>query len=199
MPVPQQECKCISECYDLASQVTEDQLRAIFLRFGEIVYVKIPAGKGCGFVQFMGRPNAEAAMLAMNGQVLLPCPMHRRHWCPQGQLHLIAQRSYRFCKDLCLCVADLIFVVVSADGGGNLDSDQLGPILGQSPYPIAGGRGNASRFSADGEWRVWVPDYLWRPHRRLCHSTLRHRPQRSLRRFPFFPIHNAGMARTQQV
>ncbi len=50
-------------------QVTEDQLRAIFQRFGEIVYVKIPAGKGCGFVQFMGRPNAEAAMLAMNGQV----------------------------------------------------------------------------------------------------------------------------------
>jgi RNA recognition motif-containing protein len=52
-----------------ARQVTEDQLRAIFQRFGEIVYVKIPAGKGCGFVQFMGRPNAEAAMLAMNGQV----------------------------------------------------------------------------------------------------------------------------------
>lgn len=50
--------------------MTEDQLRAIFQRFGEIVYVKIPAGKGCGFVQFMGRPNAEAAMLAMNGQVL---------------------------------------------------------------------------------------------------------------------------------
>lgn len=50
-------------------QVTEDQLRAIFHRFGEIVYVKIPAGKGCGFVQFMGRANAEAAMLAMNGQV----------------------------------------------------------------------------------------------------------------------------------
>jgi RNA recognition motif-containing protein len=54
-----------------ARQVTEDQLRAIFQRFGEIVYVKIPAGKGCGFVQFMGRPNAEAAMLAMNGQVHL--------------------------------------------------------------------------------------------------------------------------------
>lgn len=53
----------------LLEQVTEDQLRAIFHRFGEIVYVKIPAGKGCGFVQFMGRTNAEAAMLAMNGQV----------------------------------------------------------------------------------------------------------------------------------
>jgi RNA recognition motif-containing protein len=58
--------------YACTHQVTEDQLRAIFQRFGEIVYVKIPAGKGCGFVQFMGRPNAEAAMLAMNGQVQFP-------------------------------------------------------------------------------------------------------------------------------
>lgn len=54
----------------LSAAVTEDQLRAIFHRFGEIVYVKIPAGKGCGFVQFMGRANAEAAMLAMNGQMV---------------------------------------------------------------------------------------------------------------------------------
>ena len=51
------------------AQVTEQQLRAIFQPFGEIVYVKIPSGKGCGFVQFTQRSNAETAMLQLNGQV----------------------------------------------------------------------------------------------------------------------------------
>ena len=38
-------------------------------RFGDIIYVKIPAGKGCGFVQFVLRTAAERAMTTMNGQV----------------------------------------------------------------------------------------------------------------------------------
>lgn len=54
----------------LSSQVSEDQLRAVFSRFGDIIYVKIPQGKGCGFVQFVLRTSAEQAMAAMNGQVL---------------------------------------------------------------------------------------------------------------------------------
>ncbi|KAI8475968.1 MAG: hypothetical protein J3K34DRAFT_516890 [Monoraphidium minutum] len=54
----------------LSAGVAEDQLRAIFGRFGEIVYTKIPAGKGCGFVQFVERPAAEMAMAALNGQVI---------------------------------------------------------------------------------------------------------------------------------
>lgn len=54
----------------LSSQVSEDQLRALFSRFGDIIYVKIPAGKGCGFVQFVLRTSAERAMTAMNGSVL---------------------------------------------------------------------------------------------------------------------------------
>lgn len=32
--------------------VTEEELKQTFLQFGDIGYVKIPAGKGCGFVQF---------------------------------------------------------------------------------------------------------------------------------------------------
>lgn len=54
----------------LSGGVTEDQLRAAFARFGDIIYVKIPAGKGCGFVQFVLRTAAERAMATMNGQVL---------------------------------------------------------------------------------------------------------------------------------
>lgn len=54
----------------LSPVITEDQLRALFNRFGDIIYVKIPQGKGCGFVQFVLRTSAENAMAAMQSQVL---------------------------------------------------------------------------------------------------------------------------------
>lgn len=37
------------------ASVTEDELRAVFASYGELVYVKIPLGKNCGFVQFVSR------------------------------------------------------------------------------------------------------------------------------------------------
>jgi RNA recognition motif-containing protein len=54
----------------LSSQIVEEQLRAVFSQFGDIIYVKIPQGKGCGFVQFVLRASAEQAMAAMNGRIL---------------------------------------------------------------------------------------------------------------------------------
>lgn len=54
----------------LSAGVSEEQLRSIFGRFGDIVYTKIPQGKGCGFVQFVDRRAAEIAMAEMNGQVI---------------------------------------------------------------------------------------------------------------------------------
>jgi RNA recognition motif-containing protein len=51
--------------YDLDSQ--SDLLCSYFQPYGMITYVKIPPGKGCGFVQFAERPAAEAAMGALNG------------------------------------------------------------------------------------------------------------------------------------
>eukprot|EP00879_Flechtneria_rotunda_P012086 GHRR01012621.1.p1 GENE.GHRR01012621.1~~GHRR01012621.1.p1 ORF type:complete len:327 (+),score=151.56 GHRR01012621.1:167-1147(+) len=54
----------------LSAGVTEEQLRAIFMRYGDVVYTKIPQGKGCGFVQFVNRNDAEVAMAEMNGQVV---------------------------------------------------------------------------------------------------------------------------------
>ena len=38
-------------------------------RFGDMVYVKVPQGKGCGFVQYVERRSAEQALAAMHGQV----------------------------------------------------------------------------------------------------------------------------------
>lgn len=51
----------------LSSPVTEDELRSCFAPFGEIVYVKIPPNKGCGFVQYVSRQSAELAIEQMNG------------------------------------------------------------------------------------------------------------------------------------
>lgn len=39
----------------LDSSVSEEDLRQPFAKFGEIVSVKIPIGKGCGFIQFVNR------------------------------------------------------------------------------------------------------------------------------------------------
>ncbi|RCH93257.1 hypothetical protein CU097_012898 [Rhizopus azygosporus] len=51
----------------LSVPITEDQLRQYFTPFGVIVYVKIPQGKGCGFVQYTTRSSAELAIQQMNG------------------------------------------------------------------------------------------------------------------------------------
>ncbi|XP_077253938.1 polyadenylate-binding protein RBP45-like isoform X2 [Tasmannia lanceolata] len=54
----------------LDSNVTEDHLRQVFSQFGELVHVKIPVGKRCGFVQFANRACAEEALLMLNGTPL---------------------------------------------------------------------------------------------------------------------------------
>ncbi|CEP62349.1 Nam8p LALA0_S05e03664g [Lachancea lanzarotensis] len=51
----------------LSALVTEEELRAYFQPFGSIVYVKIPVGKGCGFVQYVDRLSAETAISRMQG------------------------------------------------------------------------------------------------------------------------------------
>ncbi|XP_021592532.1 polyadenylate-binding protein RBP47B' isoform X2 [Manihot esculenta] len=55
---------------NLDPNATEEELRQTFLQFGEIVYVKIPAGRGCGFVQFGTRASAEEAIQRMQGHVI---------------------------------------------------------------------------------------------------------------------------------
>ncbi|XP_042378389.1 polyadenylate-binding protein RBP45-like isoform X1 [Zingiber officinale] len=54
----------------LDSNVTDDILRQVFGQYGEIVYVKIPVGKRCGFVQFSNRSSAESALSSLNGTQL---------------------------------------------------------------------------------------------------------------------------------
>lgn len=40
---------------NLDANVTDDHLRQVFGQYGELVHVKIPVGKRCGFVQFSDR------------------------------------------------------------------------------------------------------------------------------------------------
>ncbi|KAI8814760.1 hypothetical protein BJ742DRAFT_653864, partial [Cladochytrium replicatum] len=54
----------------LSATVFEDELRSYFAPFGEITYVKIPNGKGCGFVQYLHRQSAEMAILQMQNAVI---------------------------------------------------------------------------------------------------------------------------------
>ncbi|PON46853.1 Splicing factor-like protein [Parasponia andersonii] len=54
----------------LDPNVTDEDLRQPFSQYGEIVSVKIPTGKGCGFVQFANRNNADEALQKLNGTVI---------------------------------------------------------------------------------------------------------------------------------
>ncbi|CAK5261834.1 unnamed protein product [Mycena citricolor] len=54
----------------LSSLIREDALRALFAQFGEIHYVRIPAGKHCGFVQFVRKTDAVRAIDHMHGLVV---------------------------------------------------------------------------------------------------------------------------------
>ncbi|GER49873.1 polyadenylate-binding protein RBP47 [Striga asiatica] len=54
----------------LDSDVSDEELRGSFIAFGEVISVKIPAGKGCGFVQFANRSSAEEAIQRLNGSVI---------------------------------------------------------------------------------------------------------------------------------
>ncbi|KAK4429042.1 Polyadenylate-binding protein RBP47C' [Sesamum alatum] len=54
----------------LDPNVTDEDLRQPFSQYGEILSVKIPVGKGCGFVQFANRNNAEAALQRLSGTTI---------------------------------------------------------------------------------------------------------------------------------
>ncbi|EPS64859.1 nucleic acid binding protein, partial [Genlisea aurea] len=51
----------------LDPSVTDEDLRQPFSQYGEIVSIKIPPGRGCGFVQFANRGDAEEALKNLTG------------------------------------------------------------------------------------------------------------------------------------
>ncbi|KAJ1279654.1 hypothetical protein BS78_04G170700 [Paspalum vaginatum] len=54
----------------LDPNVSEDELRKAFAKYGDLASVKIPVGKQCGFVQFVNRADAEEALQGLNGSTI---------------------------------------------------------------------------------------------------------------------------------
>lgn len=54
----------------LANGIQDDTLATLFEPFGEIMNIKVPQGKGCGFVKFIDRESAESAIQNMQGFVI---------------------------------------------------------------------------------------------------------------------------------
>ncbi|AGO10144.1 AaceriAAR151Wp [[Ashbya] aceris (nom. inval.)] len=54
----------------LSNMISESQLHALFMPFGNILSVKVPPGRGCGFVRFENRMDAEAAIQGMQGFIV---------------------------------------------------------------------------------------------------------------------------------
>ncbi|XP_044473922.1 polyadenylate-binding protein RBP45C-like isoform X2 [Mangifera indica] len=54
----------------LDPSVSDDILKSVFGQYGELLHVKIPAGKRCGFVQFANRACEEQALSMLNGTQL---------------------------------------------------------------------------------------------------------------------------------
>lgn len=55
---------------NLDENVRDEVLRDTFAQYGDLLHVKIPQGKRCGFVQFASRACAEEALLMLNGSQL---------------------------------------------------------------------------------------------------------------------------------
>ncbi|KAL6573862.1 hypothetical protein OROHE_001404 [Orobanche hederae] len=55
---------------NLDSNITDDHLSQVFGQYGQLLHVKIPVGKRCGFVQFADRSCAEEALRMLNGTQL---------------------------------------------------------------------------------------------------------------------------------
>ncbi|KAJ0409790.1 hypothetical protein ATCC90586_005357 [Pythium insidiosum] len=54
----------------LDASTAEEELRARFAPFGEITSVRIPPGRGCGFVHYVSKESAEMAISQLNGAVV---------------------------------------------------------------------------------------------------------------------------------
>ncbi|XP_071720795.1 polyadenylate-binding protein RBP45-like [Rutidosis leptorrhynchoides] len=54
----------------LDPNISDDHLKQVFSQYGQLVHVKIPVGKRCGFVQFADRSCAEEALRMLQGTVI---------------------------------------------------------------------------------------------------------------------------------
>ncbi|KAH8058349.1 RNA binding-protein [Aureococcus anophagefferens] len=68
----------------LDESVSPDMLRHHFGLLGDIAYIRIPPGRGCGFVGFVHRKNAEAAISTLQGLRINGYKFKKEHKTPFG-------------------------------------------------------------------------------------------------------------------
>ncbi|KDO17960.1 hypothetical protein SPRG_16633 [Saprolegnia parasitica CBS 223.65] len=66
-PSPEDETNTTVFVGGLDASITEDDLRKQFSSIGSVLSIKIPLGRGCGFVQYSTRALAEQAIQEMSG------------------------------------------------------------------------------------------------------------------------------------
>jgi RNA recognition motif-containing protein len=74
--------------------VSEQHLRELFEPYGEIEYVRVPPGKGCGFVRFLQRECAERALHGLAG-IRVGNTSLRLSWGKSGSAYYKMQRRAR--------------------------------------------------------------------------------------------------------
>ena len=101
----------------------------LFGRFGDIIYVKIPPGKGCGFVQFVHRPVAEIAMASMQSQVqpswdCMGCHANDHPMVANNQVHIAAAAApawpFRHFALALITVTSMLWLLACAHSPGSL-------------------------------------------------------------------------------
>lgn len=82
----------------LAADATEADLAGLFQAYGALAQVRVPPGKNCGFVEYMERPAAEAALAAVHGHVLRGSAL-RLSWGRNGLRHARAPQRTPYVPD----------------------------------------------------------------------------------------------------
>ncbi|EQC31678.1 hypothetical protein, variant 2 [Saprolegnia diclina VS20] len=75
-PSPEDETNTTVFVGGLDASITEDDLRKQFSAIGQVLSIKIPLGRGCGFVQYSTRAHAEQAIQDMSGVTLGAPKLH---------------------------------------------------------------------------------------------------------------------------
>ncbi|MBW0474087.1 hypothetical protein O181_013802 [Austropuccinia psidii MF-1] len=118
----------------LPACISEATLKTFFQNFGEITYVKIPPNKGCGFVQFVRRADAEQAMIKMHD-----FPIHGKSRIRLSWGRSLGDKQVEYVKKLS-CALGISFESVwkTVQGQDHSTIKQIASAVAGHPTPTVG-------------------------------------------------------------
>lgn len=105
--------------------------QTFFQNFGEITYVKIPPNKGCGFVQYVRRADAEAAMLKMHD-----FPIHGKSRIRLSWGRSLGDKQVEYVRKLSAALSipfEAVWKIV--EGQDHSTIKQIASVVGQTHHP----------------------------------------------------------------